>query len=714
VSDRTNDSSWSKPFRATGRWAAAQSRRLRPAARAGGQWARERSGRIVPGVRERGRRVAAGAAGFGRKVRREIRHPSRKTIKWSIALLVLAIAVAVFLAVFDWNWFRGPIGRYASARTGREVRLEGDLHVKLFSWTPTATVNQLTIGHPKWMRPGKTAAIRRLTVSVKLVPLMMGRVEMPLVDLDRPRFDLFSDAQGRANWKLDSKNKKPSKLPAINNLIIRDGDIRFNDVKKQLTLTGTIQSSESTVGRGAGFSLKGRGTIKGNPFLLTVAGGPLINLRPGDPYRFSADVRAGATHLTAKAALLKPFDFGQIDADGTVSGSDLGRLYDLTGAALPNTPPYRLGGRMEIRGRVIDFPHFAGRVGDSDLRGTIKADNSGERPMVTANLVSRSLDFDDLAAVFGGPPSVGRGETASPEQVAEARRLRAEGRLLPDATLDAQKLRALDADVRFNATSVQAGRLPLRQVSFRVGLDKGLLVVDPMAFTFPRGKITGEIRLNGRGATPVTDVDVRLAGLGLEYLAPAAGGTVPIAGTMSGRAKLHGTGNSVRKAAASADGAMSVVVPQGRIREAFAELLGINLAPGLIQLLNKDQDKTNLRCAVGYFDVSNGVARSRRIVIDTNPVIVEGQGRISLIDETIDIHLDGKSKKLRIGHLMAPIRVAGSLSAPTVKPELGKAAPQIGVAVALGAIVSPLAAILPFVDPGLAKDANCSALLAGR
>jgi hypothetical protein len=32
--------------------------------------------------------------------------------------------------------------------------------------------------------------------------------------------------------------------------------------------------------------------------------------------------------------------------------------------------------------------------------------------------------------------------------------------------------------------------------------------------------------------------------------------------------------------------------------------------------------------------------------------------------------------------------------------------------VVLGALLTPLAALLPFVDPGLAKDANCASLLA--
>jgi hypothetical protein len=35
----------------------------------------------------------------------------------------------------------------------------------------------------------------------------------------------------------------------------------------------------------------------------------------------------------------------------------------------------------------------------------------------------------------------------------------------------------------------------------------------------------------------------------------------------------------------------------------------------------------------------------------------------------------------------------------------------VGAAVALGAVLSPLAAILPFVDPGLAKNADCAGLM---
>jgi hypothetical protein len=61
--------------------------------------------------------------------------------------------------------------------------------------------------------------------------------------------------------------------------------------------------------------------------------------------------------------------------------------------------------------------------------------------------------------------------------------------------------------------------------------------------------------------------------------------------------------------------------------------------------------------------------------------------------------------------LRTPITVRGSLSHPLIGVDAGKLAAQTGGAVALGTLLTPVAALLAFVDGGLAKDANCSALI---
>jgi hypothetical protein len=60
----------------------------------------------------------------------------------------------------------------------------------------------------------------------------------------------------------------------------------------------------------------------------------------------------------------------------------------------------------------------------------------------------------------------------------------------------------------------------------------------------------------------------------------------------------------------------------------------------------------------------------------------------------------------------APISITGSLSHPKIGVQAARALSQGGLAVALGAVVNPFAALIATIDPGLAKDANCGAVMA--
>jgi hypothetical protein len=502
-------------------------------------------------------------------------------------------------------------------------------------------------------------------------------------------------------------------MPPVRRFVIDDGHLAFADTKRKLDLKATINATEKLGGANRGFVLSGRGSIKSAPFRLDVTGGPLLNIDPNKPYPFNADIRAGDTHVTAKGAIPKPFDFGRFQMDVTARGSDLADLYDLIGVPLPNTPPYRLAGRLSRDQQVWRIGGIGGRVGDSDLAGALSVNMGGERPFLTAELRSRMLDFDDLAAVFGGVPSTKPGETVSPEQLAVSRQMRAQQRILPDATLNVDRIRAMDADVSYRAASIRDAMLPLRAASMQVKLNEGLLTADPIRFDLPKGNIAGKASLDARKAIPVTTLDVRLSNARLEQLIPVtAGGGRPLTGSFVGRVKLTGAGNSVHRAAANANGEVLAVVPGGEIRQAFAELLGINVTKGLGLLLAKNQEKTDLRCAVAHFQVKDGVMTANRIVFDTGPVLGTGRGTVDLESERLDFRIQGQPKEARLIRLTAPITLKGPIVSPKIGIEAGKALAQGGIATALATVVAPLAAILPFVDLGLAKDAACGALIA--
>ncbi len=628
-----------------------------------------------------------------------------------ISLFLLALVI--FLILFRWDWLRGPLAHEISHRLNRPVAITGHLDVHPWSWSPTVTINGLVIGNAPWAGRQPLATLPRLTVQVKILPLLQGQVILPLVEADRPDVGLLRDAQGRANWDFHPGRPMP-KLPPINHLIIQGGAVRYDDVKRRLVFTGTMSSNEEVVGYGRGrFTLDGQGTLNGERFLAHVIGGPLVNVDPARPYDFDSRIEAGATRIRLAGHVDHPFDFTALSGRFSVQGPDLADLYPLTGLVLPNTPPYSVAAGFARRGSVYALRSIRGRAGQSDIEGSVTVDDGTGRPFVTGDLISRRLHLADLAAVVGGVPRHASPQQLSPVQKIEAAKLTAEHRIFPDARLDVSRVRAMDAKVFYRAASVDAGRLSIRALTLDVSLDHGVLAINPLDVTLPQGRVAGTIRLDARRAVPTEFVDVRLTNARLEHLVAAKPGAAPaLEGGLYARARLSSVGDSVRAAAGSANGTVTLVVPNGEIRQTFAELMGIDATRALYLLLTKSKAETPIRCAVADFQARDGLLNLDRAVLDTGVTTVAGRGVVDLRQETLNLQLKGRPKKFELLRISAPITVKGTFVQPKVGVDIVKAAPQAVLSITTGVLAAPLAAILPFVNPGLANKADCAALTA--
>ncbi len=626
------------------------------------------------------------------------------------AIVLIICALLIFLAQPNWNWARPLVASIASGKLHRPVKIDGNLRVHLFSFAPSATVGSLKIGQPDWgakagLKP-YLAEVDHVAVTTELMPVFIGRIVLPRVEINRPNLQLFQDKDGRANWDFsDGRNKgKPTRLPLIRNFIITDGHLTLTSLQRKLTFTGTVNAHEKANAGGQAFALTGDGSLNNRRFELNATGGPLLNVRTSVPYPFDMAVRAGDTRITAKGKVLHPFNLGELAGAVTVSGRDLADLYYLTGLSLPNTPPYRIAANVTRNDRIYDITGINGRVGGSDLEGALKVDTSrNNRPYLTGDLRSRLLDFKDLGSLFGATAAnapQGAEISATPTAPAAARHL------LPDATLDIERVRGMDATVRYKALSVKASpKLPLREVSLGVDLDHGLLVLDPVEFSFPQGRLQGTARIDARKAVQQNSLDMRLTGLAVQDFVPNIGGSKPLEGILDARVKASGTGNSVHKAAANANGQLTLVMPSGTIRQSFAELMGVNATKGLFQLLTKDPHETEVRCGVADFQIRNGVMQTNNAVFDTGVTRVSGSGTINLNDERLKLVFKGKPKKFRLTRINVPIVVGGHLSAPKFGVDPGPAVVQGGLALALNTL-------LPFVGIDYAKNANCAGLMA--
>ncbi|RBP53131.1 AsmA family protein [Arenicella xantha] len=126
-----------------------------------------------------------------------------KLLKWiagtllTVALLVLVAAI-VIPAVIDPNDYRDELTALVKDKTGREMRLEGDLSVSVFPWLGIRTEG-LHFAQPESIG-GDMVSVDSAQLRVKLIPLLSKRVEVDTVVLEQPTIRLVTLKNGVDSW----------------------------------------------------------------------------------------------------------------------------------------------------------------------------------------------------------------------------------------------------------------------------------------------------------------------------------------------------------------------------------------------------------------------------------------------------------------------------------------------------------------------------------
>ncbi|WP_028919110.1 AsmA family protein [Pseudoxanthomonas suwonensis] len=638
-----------------------------------------------------------------------LRRPSRRT---GIALGVVAAAIALLVLLWDWNWFKGPLQRALSSATGREFVIDGDLDVDL-GRTITVSADRAHISNAPWSKRARMGSAERVEVDIAPWPLLALRLRMKELRAVRPDVWLETGPGGKGgNWEFgDGSPNEGEPRWRLDRLRIQEGRLRFIDAARKTDIDVSLDSvapeREGTEAAGAPVAVAGKGHWRGAPFRIEgQAASPLELADTDTPYRVDLDARAGATRASAAGTLTNPFRFQTFDLRMKLSGEDLEDLYPLLGLALPPSPPYSLDGRLRRNGDLWRYDGFKGKVGDSDLSGDVQIDASGERPRFNAQLLSRQLDFDDLAGFLGAPPSTGGDETANARQKAEAARRAASGRLLPDTPYDLAKLNAMDADVRWRAQKIHAPKLPMiEDMDARLLLEAGRLRLEPLNFGVAGGDVRADIRMDARRAPIDTQAKIGVRGVELPKLLAKAELARGAVGRIGGDIALHGRGNSVAAILGSADGDVALGMGRGRISNLVMEFAGLDIAESLKFLLTEDR-QVPIRCAFADFGVKDGLMTSRALAFDSTDTIIVGEGTVNLDDETFDLLLRPRPKDRSILTLRSPLRVGGTFRDPSFRPDMAALGLRGAIALALGSITPP-AALLATFETGPGEDSDC-------
>ena len=351
------------------------------------------------------------------------------------------------------------------------------------------------------------------------------------------------------------------------------------------------------------------------------------------------------------------------------------------------------------------YDAFTGLVGDSDLSGSAAVTVGRERPLLVADLVSKRLDFDDLAGFIGAPPQTGGQEATNAELRAQSAQLAADPKVLPDSPYDLTKLRSMDADVRLKARRINAPSLPIDDMDAHLKLDAGVLQLMPLNFGVASGDIRSTIRMDARNPVIKTHAKISARRLDLSKLFPNVKLTQDAVGRVGGDISLTGSGNSIAAMLGTSDGDIALGMGKGSISNLLMELAGIDIAEVLKFLITKDR-RVPIRCAFGDFAVKDGAMQSRALAFDTDDTIIIGKGKISLKNETLDLELRPRPKDRSILALRSPLVVDGTFKDPSFRPDFKRLGLRGALALTLGTIAPP-AALLATIERGPGKDSGC-------
>jgi uncharacterized protein involved in outer membrane biogenesis len=661
----------------------------------------------------------------------------RKTPWWKKLLIGLAIIIAVlllavggFLLYINTDSGKAWLSARASQALNREVEFRGDFtltHV----WPPRIHTSDFTIGNWQESKSNKPMIdAGEITVRVAVLPLLRGELLLPELTVDNTNIVLEKNAKGHANWQFDDSEKtsapadekqSSASLPQIGELLVRNSTLSFRDATSDTNIALKVET------QGERLRVFGDGTYKGEAFEIDAKGGALDALQGENAYPLRSQITAGNTRIEIKGTLKDPLTFGGPDFQLRLRGNNAADLFSLTGIALPPTPPYDLHGRLTHENGKWKFQRFSGKMGDSDLSGDAIWDTTPERPKLTATLVSNLLDLEDLSGFIGATPEAttpegakASGKGASGKGAASGAASQAEkvpenaATVIPDVPLDISRLAAMDAEVDFTGKRILSDGLPLDDFAMKLSLDNRLLRIHPVRFGTANGDISADITVNARSDIPKhrMKVDIRRLSLArlLEPVGDAIGSEQVADGEIGGKATLTGTGKSLHEMLSTSNGVLGIGMEGGQLSNLLIELIGLDVAESLGFLLTGDK-VVPVQCLIADFTVNNGVASVRAFIIDTPDTLVEGTGTLNFKGEALKLRLIPSPKDVSLLSLKSPIRVEGTLKKPDVVIEKGGLAARGGAAAALSFVLTPVAGLLAFIEPGLGKDSNCAGLL---
>ena len=427
-----------------------------------------------------------------------------------------------------------------------------------------------------------------------------------------------------------------------------------------------------------------------------------VEMAPFGPYRFEGtlagsfdglmlrNARATAGDEAARIELAGAIDavlaFSGLDLALTIEGQNLAGLSPIAQLDLPASEPYRITGDVSGSAAQLRIDDLAVELADSTLDGWLALHRpEAGTPRIEGELHAERLDVDRILTLAERTA----GEEMAAEEPSPERPAPGEARIFAAAPLPVQALDRAHADLVLRADEVMLDATEFTDVSLDLALQDGRLSVHDLVLQVAGGQLAGGAAVEAEAG--VAEVMVRLSAndIAVGDLLRDFGATEKVMGEVDIDINIDSTGRSIDELMGELEGSAAVAAEEGRIEDNQLHRLvaDLDILSALPPFWRREKS-VRVNCLIGEFDIEDGVAETGAM-LDTQRMILLGEGTVDLGEETFDLLLRPLPKTQKLSTLAVPVEIEGTFAEPAVRPRTGTAVAQAARGL-LGGLLIPL------------------------
>jgi len=576
-------------------------------------------------------------------------------IFWRILIavggLLLLLLGAVWIAVhtIDFKSLIGPIQARVRDATGRELRVDGNVDLKL-SLEPKVVIEGVSLANAPWGKAPQMITARRVEAQVALLPLLHRDFQVRSFTLVEPVIALETDAKGNGNWQFSNAAPGAASPPGgamavgglfVGDLSIQNGTLTYRDGETGKLTTVTIaELSLNARDPGSAVSARFRGSVDDIAVALEGDLGPLTSLAQRRwPYPVALKGQINGQQASVKT-------------------------------------------QVKVQEQTVNLDPLEVGVGKDTLAGELSVVTGQARPRVAFKLAAPTLALNAIAI------PVGSAAAKAPSAAAKSRFI------FSEAPLHVDMLRAVDADgdLAVDALQLPDGRR-LDHVKLQFKLQNGVLDAPVVQAVLFGGTVVAHVKLDAnREKDAALNLHLDAKGLDLGVILAQAGIKREVrGGKTSLNVDVASHGNSLHQWAGSANGNVLAIVGPASLGHPGTSDAALNKLADAVNPFRNVDATTEVACAVIRLQLANGVARvDRSIAFETNKIGATASGSLDFGSETLDLSIKPQVRKgisLNIDQFASLVHFRGPFSAPAVGVDAkasAETAATLGAAIATG------------------------------